>query len=264
MDLPGFDKKAPDLCAPPFSPSWFEEVHGRADYQFPQLELVRPHLEDLPQLVLPPGYTLRHYRPGDEEHWGRIMTEAFIPFWDAERFRRFFLPHFGFRPERVIMVCREEEPVGSASAFQWPGLPRRQGFIHMVGVKREHCGKRLGYWLTVACLRQFKKEGFTSAMLQTEDFRLPAIKHYLRLGFRPVLVREDQREKWKQVLERLGPPENLLDLQLDSLPVMNRFAFWWRTVRIILYMRWLNLKADFLASPAVPRPPAADPQDTRT
>jgi mycothiol synthase len=221
-----------------------ERVHGRAEYEFPQLELVRKDLEGLPELRLPDGYTLRHFRPGDESAWGEIMTRAFSPFWNEDRFRRLFLPHFGFAPERVVFVCHQDRPVGSASAFQWPGLGRTRGYLHMVGVLEEHCGQGLGYWLTVACLSRFREAGFTSAMLQTESFRLPAIKHYLRLGFEPALVTEGQREVWRGVLARLEGKELFPPALLDHLPVMKPRAFWWRTLLISQYTSWLNFKGD--------------------
>jgi mycothiol synthase len=219
-----------------------EEVHGRGDVQIPQLELLRPNLEGLPEVRLPEDYTLRHYRPGDEEVWGEIMSEAFTPYWNAKRFRMLLLPHFGFGPERVLFVCREGRPIGSASAFQWPGIPRDRGYIHMVGVKKEHCGRRLGYWLTVACLEKFREQGFGAAMLQTEDFRIPAIKHYLRLGFRPVLVIPEQREKWTGLLKRIGGEDLVREMGIGDLPVMNGFYYQWRSMLLATYQRWLNLK----------------------
>ena len=225
-------------------PLWHEPVHGWDEFQVPQLEMARRDLEGIPELTLPAGYRLRPYQPGDEEAWGEIMTEAFTPYWNATRFRRLLLPHFGFKPERVIMLCRQDTPVGSASAFQWPGIPKDRGYIHMLGVKKEHCGLKLGFSLCVACLRRFKQEGFRSAMLQTEDYRIPAIKHYLRLGFKPVLVNEDQRAKWAQVLERIGDPEWVQALNLPELPVMGKFAFWWRTTLTVNYFNWLSLKGE--------------------
>ena len=42
-------------------------------------------------------------------------------------------------------------------------------------------------------------------MLQTDDFRLPAIRMYLKLGFTPVyeVEGEDHRARWSAVFERL-------------------------------------------------------------
>lgn len=242
------EQKAGPEAAMPLAQVAREEVHGRSDFQFPQLEMLRQGLEDLPELKLPPGYRLRSYQDGDAEAWGEIMGEAFGPYWNTERFRRSFLPHFGFKPERVIFVCREERPVGSASAFAWPGIPRDRGYIHMVGVKKEHCGRRLGYWLTLACLRILREQRFVSAMLQTEDFRIPAIKHYLRLGFRPFLVQREQREKWERLLESLGGQSLVEHMNIRGLPVMSRFSFWWRTTMVVNYMSWLNMKSDLLGT----------------
>ncbi len=238
-ELRGMDKNLPAREAA-FD---FEPVHGRSDYQFPQLEMLRPDLEGIPEIRLPLGYGLRHFQPGDEQAWGEIMSEAFTPYWSAHRFRALFLPHFGFRPERVLFLCFRGLPVGSASAFQWPGVSRECGYIHMLGIKKDHCGQGLGYWLTVACLQRFKQEGFKNAMLQTEDYRIPAIKHYLMLGFGPVLVAEDQRTKWVSIISRVGGEELVRKTRVRELSVMSSVAFWWRTMLIVNYMSWLNLKS---------------------
>ncbi len=222
----------------------WEEVHGRSEYQFPQLELVRDDLEGLPKLCLPSGFELRDFRDGDEEAWGEIMTEAFSPYWSAVRFRRLMRPHFGFRPDRVIFLLRDGAPVGSASAFRWPGVERCRGYVHMLGIKKDHCGAGLGYWLAAACLQRFREQGFRSAMLQTEDFRLPAIKHYLRLGFRPRLVMEAQRQKWRDILLALGGEDLVNEMDIGRLEVMNRTAFWWRFFLIHNYMQWLNFTGE--------------------
>jgi len=229
-----------------FGKGQFEEVHGRNEIQFPQLELRRPHLNDIPEIRLPHGYSMRHYRQGDERAWGEIMTEAFNPYWDEHRFNILMKPHYGFRPERVIFVLCDGVPVGSASAFRWPGAGRGRGYIHMVGVKKEHCGAGLGYWLTAACISRFREEGLHSAMLQTEDFRIPAIKHYIRLGFKPFLVIEEHRAKWLHILERIGRPDLADKMDIRGMPVMGKARFWYRTMLVSNYMSWLNFKADMM------------------
>jgi len=221
-----------------------ETVHGREEVEFPQIELCRPDLADLPPITLPPGYLLRSYRPGDEVAWGEIMSQAFSPYWNLQRFRTLIRPHFGFRPERILFVCQDGRPVGSACAFNWPGLPAAVGFIHMLAVLESHCGRGLGQALTLACLDRFREEGaFQSALLQTESFRLPAIKHYLRLGFRPVLVRDWQRDKWREVLRRLGMEDQIEKLEINTLPIMSDFAFYLRTSQLFAYLFWLQATA---------------------
>ena len=48
------------------------------------------------------------------------------------------------------------------------------------------------------------REGRQRAFLSTDDFRLPAIRTYLKLGFEPYLVHENQRERWRKVLAAIG------------------------------------------------------------
>jgi len=43
--------------------------------------------------------------------------------------------------------------------------------------------------------------------LETDDYRLPAIKTYLNLGFEPLLVHENQRDRWRNILSALGVQE---------------------------------------------------------
>jgi hypothetical protein len=71
-----------------------------------------------------------------------------------------------------------------------------------------------------------------------------AIKHYLRLGFRPALVTEPQRETWRGLFEAIGSPGLVREIGLDRLPLMSSWAFWWRTMLVTQYTGWLNFKAD--------------------
>ena len=50
-------------------------------------------------------------------------------------------------------------------------------------------------------------EGRTWAVLQTDDFRIPAVKTYLKLGFEPLIVHENQPKRWKDVFSAIGRPE---------------------------------------------------------
>jgi len=67
-----------------------------------------------------------------------------------------------------------------------------------------HRGRRLGFWACLAALHRFAEEGREAALLLTDDFRLPAIRTYLRLGFRPVYTYESHMERWGKVFSELG------------------------------------------------------------
>ena len=46
--------------------------------------------------------------------------------------------------------------------------------------------------------------GWAVARLWTDDWRLPAIKTYLNLGFEPDIEHESHPERWRAVFEKLG------------------------------------------------------------
>ena len=113
----------------------------------------------------------------------------------------------GFRRSRVLFVVHSGEPVATASAWYDPEVIPEAGTIHFVGVLKEHQGHRLGYWVSLAALHAMRREGRKKGWLQTDDFRLPAIKTYLRLGFGPLLIDENQRDRWRNIFRELKQPE---------------------------------------------------------
>lgn len=173
----------------------------------PQLHMLRSGLSGLPEVSLPPGYELRTYRPGDAAEWCRVISESFEREYGVEDFDRQMRRDYAFRPERIFFVEADDGVVATASAWYRPAWGRMTGYVHMVGVRPGHSGKRLGYWVSLATLHRFVEEGRTSARLDTDDFRLAAIKTYLRLGFRPCLRHENQRRRWREVFAELGDPE---------------------------------------------------------
>jgi mycothiol synthase len=172
----------------------------------PQLVMRRPHVQALPPIALPPDGAIRFYESvADEAAWDRIIGDSFGMAAEG-MFARAMRPDPAFRPERVFFVCRGAEPVATASAWFVARYGPTVGYLHYVGVLKAHAGLGLGLAASVASLRRLAAEGCTSAMLQTDDFRLPAIKQYLRLGFEPVLVDENQRTRWPEVFRALNHP----------------------------------------------------------
>lgn len=170
----------------------------------PQLVMCRDPLAGLGPVELPAGYALRHYRGGDEEQWEAIIAESFGGGQGPYEFDKRIRSRPGFLPERVLFVARGEVLVGTASAMREGEAGREHGYLHMVGVRPAHQGRRLGHWVSLAALHRMAAEGLTRATLRTDDFRIPAIKTYLRLGFEPVLVHDSQRGRWRAVFGALG------------------------------------------------------------
>ncbi len=176
----------------------------------PQLEMARESLVGLPEMVLPAGYLLRGYRPGDEQAWCGLVNEGIPGDWTPERLRAEVARAHRFQPQDLLFGERAGELVGTAWALRWWEQPEEVGYLHMVAVARRRQGRGLGRALTVAVLHRFREMGLERAILRTDDFRLPAIALYLSLGFRPVLSHESHRARWQAVLRTLGEDEEVL------------------------------------------------------
>ena len=55
--------------------------------------------------------------------------------------------------------------------------------------------------------RRFIQAGYEEIYLRTDDFRLPALKVYLKLGYEPLLYADDMKGRWKAVCAKLGWPK---------------------------------------------------------
>ena len=55
-------------------------------------------------------------------------------------------------------------------------------------------------------MRRFASAGYTRIYLKTDDWRLPAIKTYLKLGFIPFLFLPDMEGRWRDVCEKFSWP----------------------------------------------------------
>jgi hypothetical protein len=58
----------------------------------------------------------------------------------------------------------------------------------MLGVMPEHLGKKLGNILVLNSLDYFEEKKYEEVHLVTVNYRLPVIKNYLHIGFKPVLT----------------------------------------------------------------------------
>jgi mycothiol synthase len=168
-------------------------------------------LEGLPEVVVPEGYGLRTWREGDERAWGEIMEapEGIGKEWTVEKVRTSMMEKPQFEAKGLFFVTSEAEggrPVASAAAWRQPTTGERTGYVHMVCALAEHRGRGLGRLVTLATLRYMRERGDEDALLQTDDFRIAAIRSYLGLGFVPVYEEDpasDHVARWSAVFERM-------------------------------------------------------------
>ena len=134
---------------------------------------------------VPIGYTLRNYKPGDEEGWYDVMDLAGFTRWNYEMLEPWFshiLPDGWF----LIEHRASGKIVATAMASHRPqDIHPFGGELGWVAGDPEHKGNGLGMAVSAAVVRRLLQSGYKNIFLNTDDWRLPALSIYLRLGWIP-------------------------------------------------------------------------------
>jgi mycothiol synthase len=170
-----------------------------------QLQMIWPRerLTSAPSWSVPEGYGLRTFRPGDEEKYIGVMKSAGFSDWNRTNLDH-ALSHC--LPEGLFFVVHDETTslVATALALHNPDtLHPFGGELGWVAADPAHRGKGLGFVVSAAATKRFLDGGYTDIYLRTDDFRLPAIKMYLKLGYVPFLHAADMEERWQAVCREL-------------------------------------------------------------
>lgn len=173
-----------------------------------QLHMVWPeHLLDAPPRVqLPSGYLLRTYQLGDEARFFKVMELAGWPGWSDEKlqpWRERILPQGWF----MVAHNASSEVVATAMAFRDRlEFGRQGGEIGWVACIPGHRGKGLGMVVSAVATTRLIEEGYRYIHLYTEDWRLAALKTYLKLGYIPFLYAPDMLERWRSICTQIQWP----------------------------------------------------------
>lgn len=171
------------------------------------VEMATPDLARVPKVAPPTGWTLRGYRPGDDDLWFAIVSEAET--WldlGGDLFAREFGAHREELPQRMLFLSTPDgDEVGTATAW-FAREDRSLGRIHWVAIRPRWQGRGLGLALLSAACQQLLELGHTAAYLATQTGRVPALNLYLKCGFRPRLRDADDAYVWAAVRDRLKYP----------------------------------------------------------
>ncbi|MGH3488151.1 MAG: GNAT family N-acetyltransferase [Actinopolymorphaceae bacterium] len=174
-----------------------------------QLHMLWPagHLPTADALDLPEGYSLETAGSDHLPAFRELMAKVALGQWNDEnldRVRATVVPS-GWQIVRHV-------PTGALVAT---GMAQRNPIAdlypagHEVGwiaAHPDHGGRGLGRVITGAAVTRLVDLGASCVYLRTDDYRLPALKAYLRLGFVPHLWADGMAERWRTVCDRLAWP----------------------------------------------------------
>jgi mycothiol synthase len=151
-----------------------------------------------PKPVLPDGYILRGWKPGDDVGWLALLNAngSFGP-WTAKRLsgENRTLVRSGQR-----FIVRDDLLVATTGVYdrEIAGCPRWE--IGWVAAHPAHTGRGLGKAVVGAATAAAVGLGGRPIALYTDDHRLPAICIYLELGFVPDLTTDPgYGRRWERV-----------------------------------------------------------------
>ena len=172
------------------------------------VQMIRPHLRDIPQIPFPEGFAIRALRRDEGPLWADVQRDAeeLFPIKDD-----LFAREFGYDPRAVEQRCffvtnHKGAAVGTISAwYGGRGTGQDWGRIHWVAVRPLYQGRGLGK-ASLSYAMNRMAEWHEQAWLATSTARLPALAMYLDFGFVPDITPTGALEAWHLVRERLPHP----------------------------------------------------------
>lgn len=173
-----------------------------------QLQMLWPaNLFATPAKVrLPLGYHLRLFSEKDTDAYLTLVHEAGFAHFDEASVldcaRRTL-------PDGLFVIEHEATGVLAATALANhipTELHPNGGELGWVAGSVAHAGKGLGIAVCSAVINRFMEAGYRRIYLKTDDWRLAALKSYLKMGFEPFLFLPDMPERWQAVCEKLKWP----------------------------------------------------------
>jgi ribosomal protein S18 acetylase RimI-like enzyme len=160
------------------------------------LQMVRPTLDDIPDLPLPDGLEVRPVQPEHvpailaaskeafRDHWG-FSEEA----WDKET--EGFLQHPLFQPHLWQVAWDGDEVAGQVQNFidtkENEAYGRKRGYTEGISVRRPWRRRGLAHALIARSFHVLKEQGMTEAALGCDAENLSgAVRVYTAMGFRTV------------------------------------------------------------------------------
>lgn len=168
------------------------------------LHMMREGLDDLPAARLPEGYRMKPPAEDPREEYLRVMRRCLVENAGDAWFRNVFSGDPRYDPADLLIVRRDGEPVAAAAAWHRAWQGRRVGLVHWVGVDPSCRRQGVGRALVLLVLARLREKGFREALLLTEDHRIAALRLYLSLGFRPVMLHGTHRLRWARARRRVA------------------------------------------------------------
>lgn len=168
----------------------------------PQLFMKINDFDKLNPIEIPHGLRLVSHADMTDVAWETLVQSAFGTHFSFDLTVKNGETLCGYSPEHTLYLTDGIKPLATATATEHPSFPR-EGWFRMIATSPDARGKGYGRLICLAALHSLKQRGYTSAVLSTDDYRTPAIRTYLSLGFQPLYTHPTHKERWDAVLKTI-------------------------------------------------------------
>jgi mycothiol synthase len=171
-----------------------------------QLQMIWPEtrMAPGPEWQAPAGYLLRGFRVGDEEAYLDLMHSAGFDTWNRDNLNAVLanaVPHGVVFVEHVA----SSKIVATAMGWRRPSSLFPDAYeMGWVAADPAHTGMGLGQVVIAAATRALLEHGAGRIYLLTDDWRLPAIKSYLKVGYVPLYHQPGMKDRWQELFLKLN------------------------------------------------------------
>ena len=169
------------------------------------------------------SFTFRKFNNSadDINTWIDICRNGIIrPEEDETCWQHRMLDEKDFDPDGIFFALQNGEAVATITAIIHPDT--KSGLVHMVAAKPCCRGQAVGSYLNDIAKAYFCENGCEYALLTTDEFRVAAVKSYLRSGFIPVEYDEGMKERWEKWLTEYGYTNiNMINEETREITILN-------------------------------------------
>ena len=197
---PVVDPKIYELC---------KEKWERSQAKQPEPQLIMRWKNDgtpAKDISMPDGVKLERFteRKTALADWLEIVSHGLTgEVMDAEFYNKCMYGDYKYYDEnKCFFLVKDGEAAATITVICDPD--KKEGYIHMVACKESFRGQGLGNLLNEVAVSVLKNEGMETAYLTTDDWRLPAIKSYLKFGFVGDTSTENFKSRWDLILKEIN------------------------------------------------------------
>ena len=162
---------------------------------------------DTGSIIFPEGYYMRTYKKGDGMDWCKCCIGGSLGIDEISEsaFENRMLNDKTVNPENIYFLVSPAGDISGTVTYQYTS-EENTGCIHMVAIEKNYQGKKLALPLNLYAVQKIIDDGKRRIILTTDDWRIPAVKTYIRAGFTPVIKSGDteMEKRWTDVIAQIN------------------------------------------------------------